>query len=124
MEFLKFDMSQCDLCRKCIEKCPFDALRIGKDGIIVSEKCRMCSVCVKSCPRNAIRFEQVARSVDKSKWKDILVYAEQENGDIHPVVYELIGEAHKLAKKVGHDVKCVLVGGEGTAENAEKLLGL
>jgi len=122
MEFLKFDMSLCNLCRKCIENCPFDALRIGKDGIYVNEGCRMCSVCVKTCPQHAIKFEQVARSVDKSKWKDILIYAEQENGDIHPVVYELIGEARKLSQKVNYDVKCVLVGGKGTSENAKKLL--
>ena len=122
MELLKFDINKCDLCRKCIEKCPFDALRMGKDGITVNEKCRMCSVCVRTCPHHAIWFEQVARSVDKSKWKDILVYAEQENGDIHPVVYELIGEAHKLAEKVGYSVSCVIVGGEGTAKNAEKLI--
>ena len=122
MEFLKFDMTLCNLCRKCIEKCPFDALRIGKDGIYVNEKCRMCSVCVRGCPQHAIKFEQVARSVDKKKWNDILVYAEQENGDIHPVVYELIGEALKLAEKVNYKVNCVLVGGKGTRENAEKLL--
>ncbi len=122
MEFLKFDMSLCNLCRRCIEKCPFDALRIGKDGIYANEKCRMCSVCVKSCPQHAIKYEQVARSVDKEKWKDILIYAEQENGDIHPVVYELIGEARKLAEKVNYDVKCVIVGGKGSRKNAEKLL--
>ena len=122
MELLKFDMSLCNLCGKCIEKCPFGALKMEKNGITVNEKCRMCSVCVKTCPQKAIRFEQVARSVDKNKWWDILVYAEQENGDIHPVVYELIGEARKLAEKVGYAVNCVLVGGKGTKENAEKLL--
>ena len=122
MQLLKFDISKCDLCRKCIEKCPFDALRMGKDGITVNEKCRMCSVCVRTCPNHALWFEQIARSCDKSKWRDILVYAEQEDGDIHPVVYELIGEARKLAAKVGYVVKCVIVGGEGTRANAEKLL--
>ncbi|MBQ8654194.1 MAG: FAD-binding protein [Clostridia bacterium] len=122
MELLKFDKSKCDLCGKCIERCPFGALRMDKDGIVVSDKCRMCSICVKNCHTKALWFEQVARSCDKSKWRDILVYVEQEQGDIHPVAYELIGEAHKLAAKVGYDVNCVIVGGEGTAENARKLL--
>ena len=122
MELLKFDMSRCDLCGTCINQCPFGALQIEKHGITVNEKCRMCSVCVKSCPHQAVHFEQAARSFDKEKWKGILVYAEQENGTIHPVVYELIGEARKLAAEVGYDVNCVLVGGPGTAENAEKLL--
>ena len=122
MELLRFDMSRCDLCGQCIEKCPFGALRMEKDGVAVNEKCRMCSVCVKTCPHRAIHFEQAARSCDKSKWRDILVYAEQENGALHPVVFELIGEARKLAAKVGYRVNCVIVGGAGTRENAEKLL--
>ena len=79
-------------------------------------------MCVRSCPEGAIRFEQWANAVDKSKWSDFLVYVEQERGDIHPVAFELIGEARKMARKVGYKVNCVLVGGEGTAENAEKLL--
>jgi electron transfer flavoprotein alpha subunit len=91
-------------------------------GIAVNEKCRMCGVCIKVCPQDAIRFEQKAGSANKKDWNDILIYAEQENGDIHPVVYELIGEARKLAGKVGYDVKVVIVGAEGTRENAAKLL--
>lgn len=122
MEFLQFDMSRCDLCGKCIESCPFGALRMEKDGIVVDEKCRMCSVCVKGCPQRAIRFEQKARTVDKSKWKGILVYAELENGRVHPVVYELIGEARRLAAVVGYDVRCVMVGAPGIRAQAEGLL--
>ena len=122
MGLLNFDPAKCDLCGKCIEKCPFDALRMEKNGIAVNEKCRMCSVCVRTCPHQALWFEQAARAFDKSQWRDILIYAEQENGDIHPVVYELIGEAHKLAARVGYHVNCVMVGGAGTAKNAEKLL--
>ena len=122
MEFLKFDMSQCDLCGKCIENCPFGALTMESSGITVNEKCRMCSVCVKGCPQRAIRFEQKARSVDKSQWQGILVYAELENGKVHPVVYELIGEARRLAAVVGYDVRCVMVGPEGVRAEADKLL--
>lgn len=122
MEFLKFDMSRCDLCGKCIENCPFGALTMESSGIAVNEKCRMCSVCVKGCPQRAIRFEQKARSVDKSRWQDILVYAELENGRVHPVVYELIGEARRLAAVVGYDVRCVMIGAEGVRAEAEKLL--
>lgn len=29
--------------------------------------------------------------IDKSVWKDFLIFVEQERGDIHPVAYELIG---------------------------------
>lgn len=122
MALLKFDPDKCNLCGVCINKCPFGALSMEAEGIDVNEKCRMCGVCVKACPEGAIRFEQKAGSVDKSKWNDILVYGEQNDGKIHPVVLELIGEARKLAKVNNYKVNVVMTGGKGTEENAEKLL--
>ena len=122
MELLKFDAQKCTLCGACIEKCPFGALAIEGSGIVVSGACRVCGLCVRNCPEKAIQFEQKAKSFDKEIWRDFLIFAEQERGDIHPIVYELIGEARKLASKVNYKVNCVIVGGKGTAENAEKLL--
>lgn len=122
MALLKFDAGKCNLCGICINKCPFGALSMEAEGIDVNEKCKMCGVCVKTCPEKAIRFEQKAGSVDKSEWNDILVYGEQTDGKIHPVVFELIGEAQRLAKVNNYNVKVVLTGGSGTKENAEELL--
>ena len=122
MEFLKFDVDKCVLCGVCVEKCPFGALTIEGKGIVVGDACRMCGLCVRNCPEKAIQFEQKAKSFDKDKWKNFLIYVEQERGEIHPVTFELIGEARKMAVKVGYQVNCVIVGGAGTKENAEKLL--
>ena len=52
----------------------------------------MCGLCVRKCPEKAIRFEQKANEVNKEEWRDFLIFAEQEQGKIHPVVFELIGE--------------------------------
>lgn len=122
MEFLKFDAEKCTLCGKCVDVCPFGALKMEKQGVAVEDSCRMCGLCVRQCPEGAIRFEQRAQEVDKSQWRDFLIFAEQEQGEIHPVVYELIGEARKMADKVGFQVNCLIIGGEGTARNADKLL--
>ena len=122
MDFLSFNAERCSLCGVCVEKCPFGALRMEKSGIKVGDNCRMCGLCVRLCPERALRFEQRAGEVDKSQWKDFLIFVEQERGDIHPVAYELIGEARKMAAKVAYHVNCVIVGGAGTEENAKKLL--
>lgn len=122
MEFLKFDPKLCSLCGECIKKCPFGAISMDKEGITMNENCRMCGICVRECPHQALHFEQKAGGEDKSKWRGILVYAELERGQVHPVVYELIGEARKLAAKVGYRVYGVMVGSEGTKEKAERLL--
>ncbi|MFA9463362.1 MAG: FAD-binding protein [Velocimicrobium sp.] len=122
MRFLKFNVQKCNLCGDCIQKCPFQALSMEEGGIEVLETCKMCGVCIKSCKQEAIQFEQKAGSADKGKWKDILIYVEQENGAIHPVTYELIGEAKKLAQKVNYQVKAIIVGTTGTRENAKEIL--
>ncbi|MGI6012570.1 MAG: FAD-binding protein [Ruminococcus sp.] len=122
MEFLTFDADVCTLCGQCVEVCPFGALNIEKQGITVGDTCRMCGLCVRQCPERAIHFEQRANEVDKNQWKDFLIYVEQEQGVIHPVAFELIGEAHKMASKMGYKVNCVITGGEGTVKNAHSLL--
>lgn len=122
MDLLKFDPQKCSLCGKCIEKCPFGALTMEDTGIAVNDKCRACGLCVRTCPEGAIHFEQKADTFDKSAWKDFLIFVEQERGDIHPVAFELIGEARKMAAKVDYKVNCLIIGGEGTCRNAEKLL--
>ena len=122
MELIKFDAKRCSLCGKCVEKCPFGALSFEDNGIVVGDTCRMCGMCVRQCPEKAISFEQKAGSFDKDKWKDFLIFVEQERGDIHPVVFELIGEARKMASKVNFKVKCVIAGGAGTIENAHSRL--
>lgn len=122
MEFLQFNVTRCDLCGQCIQQCPFRALRMEEKGIVVGETCRMCGVCVRNCPNKAISFEQKAGTVDKTAWKDFLIYVEQELGKIHPVAIELIGEARKMAPKVGYKINCVIVGSDKTADNARELL--
>jgi len=122
MKNLKFDSAICDLCGKCIEDCPFGALCMGNAGIELTAACRMCSVCIKSCPRGAVYYEQENDTIDKSLWRDILVFAEQENGVIHNVTYELIGKARELAAVVGYRVHALMIGGPGCSESAEELV--
>lgn len=122
MDFLNFDAEACTLCGICVNVCPFGALKFEKNGIEVGETCRMCGLCVRKCPEKAIRFEQKANEVKKEDWRDFLIFAEQEQGKIHPVVFELVGEALKMAPKVGYHVNCVIAGGRGTEDNARILL--
>lgn len=122
MQLLKFDIEKCTLCGQCMDVCPFGALTIEGSGIVVNENCRACKLCVKNCPMGAIKLEQKAKAFDKNDWKDFLIFVEQERGAIHPVTFELLGEARKMAAKVDYKVNCVMVGGAGTTQNAKELL--
>ncbi len=41
---------------------------------------------------------------------NVLVFAEQENGEIHPVSYELLGKGSEISKKMGVELDSVLLG--------------
>ncbi|HCX63653.1 MAG TPA: electron transfer flavoprotein subunit alpha [Eubacteriaceae bacterium] len=121
MNFLQFDREKCDLCEVCIEKCPFNALEIIDAKVVVNDACRMCGICIKACPQEAIYFEQKSGQVDKTKWKGFLIFAEQEEGTVHPVTFELVGEAKRLSEQNGFEVNVAVMGGEETAPNTEML---
>lgn len=114
---------KCTGCSLCREACPFGAIDIKDGKPELNAACRVCGVCVKRCPEKAIlRLETKVASVDKSQWRDILVFAEASGGRLHPVSLELIGKAQELTRSVpGFSVKAVLVG-DGVADHARELL--
>lgn len=105
------DNDKCILCKKCIEKCPFNSLKQASNHIEVLDNCRVCLQCKEVCPVDAIKQrESVRHTVKKEDWKGILVYAEYHNKTIHPITYQLIGKAYELARTIGYDVYGIVIG--------------
>ena len=112
---------KCTGCGKCKDNCPFGAIDMVNGKPELNAACKVCGICVKGCPEKAIiKLETKVDSVDKSKWNDILVFAEVSGGRLHPVALELIGKAHELAKTCNYKVNAVLVG-DGVTAYAEEL---
>ena len=113
---------KCTGCGLCQRNCPFGAIEMKNGKPELNAACKVCGICVKNCPEKAIvKLETKVDSVDKSKWNDILVYAEVSGGRLHPVGLELIGKARELAASVpGFKVKAILVG-EGVSAYAQEL---
>lgn len=44
------------------------------------------------------------------EYKGVMIFAEQEDGKIHPVSYELLGKGRDIADKLGVELSCVLLG--------------
>jgi len=113
---------KCTGCGQCVAVCPFQGMDMGNGGAAVNAGCRVCGLCLKACPSQAIiRLETKARSVDKSAWQGMLVFAEKTGRRLHPVSMELIGKARELARGTGQPVNTVLVG-EDLASCADTLL--
>ena len=101
--------------------CPFGAIENTDGKLTISAACRMCRLCIKKGDGVFEFVEDSAPGVDKSLWKGIAVVAEIEEGDIHPVTFELIGKAKELAAKVNDPVYCLMIG-SGISEKANLLL--
>lgn len=108
---LKINHDLCTLCEHCISVCPFGALELRNDRIEVLDACRLCKICVRQCPVEAMYIEtQSATSKANLDARDILVVAEFEGAELHPVTLELIGKGREMADKISANLGCVLIG--------------
>lgn len=124
MSQILIDKQICTLCGECKNVCPFGAIDIdsNKKNIEINSACKVCKLCIKKCPHNAMSLEKVeVKGVNKDEYKGILVYAENINGEIHPVTIELIGKAKELSKDTDNKVMC-LIAGENIKNTAVELL--
>lgn len=119
----------CIGCQSCIPNCPVEALKMNNEDKLTvnSEKCIDCGKCISICPVSALSnpdgkknnkaaLQEKHYSNSKTKLYDdtegIWVFAEQLEGELAPVTFELIGEAKKLASKLDVIVSAVLFGDE------------
>ncbi|MBF0119591.1 MAG: 4Fe-4S binding protein [Desulfobacterales bacterium] len=57
----EIDSESCVGCGVCEDRCWFDAIAVGSDGlsVLTVEKCLGCGQCVIACPNNSITFKEV-----------------------------------------------------------------
>lgn len=108
------DPALCKGCKKCITACPFDALEMqGKLAVLKVAECRACNACVKVCPFKAISSapeKEEGSRTGLAAFKDIWVFAEQHEGKVQEVAYELLSTGRRLAKERGCQLAAVVLG--------------
>jgi electron transfer flavoprotein alpha subunit len=112
---------KCRGCELCLGACPFGAITVTNKKAAINDNCTLCGACVESCNFGAIEFlKDAVEKADLSAYRGVWVFAEQYGGEIKNVVFELLGQAQKLAGTLGTGVSAVLFG-EGMEEAAAKL---
>ena len=117
---IRHDLVTQEKAEALVEICPFNAISYENGKVDISSGCKMCKMCVRK-GQGLVEFEEDAKTVDKSLWKGICVYADCTGGTIHRVTFELIGKAKELATVTGHPVFALVIG-HNVAGCAEKLL--
>ncbi len=105
---------KCTGCGLCIPVCLYDAMEIVNNLAVIKESCNLCGACVEACEFGAIVIEKSQISNLKSQigYNGVCVFAEQQNGEIHNVVFELLGKGRELADKLKTQLSTILIGHE------------
>jgi electron transfer flavoprotein alpha subunit/NAD-dependent dihydropyrimidine dehydrogenase PreA subunit len=107
--------TKCTACGLCVKQCPYAAVRIEDDMAVIShEVCTLCGACVEACRPGAIVVKRRKRNASRNldAYRGIAVIAQTSRGGIHPVTYEMIGAAARLAGDLGEKVTAFLLGGQ------------
>lgn len=109
---VKINADKCKGCSICAKVCPFEAIAMVNKKAVINEKCTACGACVEKCPFGAIAKEEEKAKNDLSAYRDVWVFAEQRDGVITPVVFELLGKGRDLATDIGDVKLCAVLLGD------------
>lgn len=111
---IKVDLEKCIGCSLCVRSCAQNAIQIiDKKATIDLGKCNLCASCVEACKKYqaiSITKEAVEGGIDITLYKNVAVFIEQHEGTIAGVSFEMLGEARKLADRLGEKLLAVMLG--------------
>ena len=108
---IQIDLDKCVGCGNCVPACPFGLLEIVDDKVRLKEGCTFCGACQEACAYEAIIIEAVpeVEAVSDSH-RGIWVFAEQRDGELKGVAYELLAKGRELADALKTDLSAVCFG--------------
>lgn len=106
------DREKCTGCEECLSSCPFDAIDIKEGKAFINENCQVCMACLSACPEGAISEIEREEPIefDIQKFKGVWIFAEQREGKVASVAYELLGAGRRLSDELNTELSAVLFG--------------
>ncbi len=117
---IRIIVENCTGCGSCEAVCPFGAIKVVDGVALVKDNCTLCGACQEVCEFEAIVIERpVEEKTGEDNSRGVWVFAEQFNGKIKGVVYELLNKGRELADAVNTELCAICLG--HNVEDVEKL---
>ncbi|MBI4284406.1 MAG: 4Fe-4S binding protein [Chloroflexi bacterium] len=109
---IRVDSDKCTGCGSCVPVCPFGLIELVNDVAHIKEGCTLCGACRVICPSDSIVIETAFASpaADAGDYHGVWVFAEQWDGKLKGVGYELLAKGRELADALGTDLAAVCFG--------------
>ena len=108
---IQIDLDKCVGCGICVPVCPFDLIEIIDEKAYIKEGCTFCGACQEACDYDAILIEAAAETAAISdSHRGIWVFAEQRDGKLKSVGYELLSRGRQLADTLDTELCAVCLG--------------
>jgi electron transfer flavoprotein alpha subunit len=109
---VKINIDKCTGCEECLASCPVSAIEMKDSKAFINEYCEACMTCINICPEGAIIEvdKEATQETDLKSYKGVWIFAEQRNGKVSSVAYELLGIGRTLAGDLNTELAAVLFG--------------
>ena len=108
---IQIDLDKCVGCGECVPACPFGLLEIIDGKVQLKEGCTLCGACQDACVYEAILIETLPETVALGdSHRGVWVFAEQRDGRLKSVAYELLAKGRELADSLKTELSVVCFG--------------
>lgn len=108
---IRIDRDKCTGCSSCVLVCPFGLIELINDKAHINEGCTLCGACQAACSYEAILIETAPEAaLTSDSHQGIWVFAEQRDGKLKSVDYELLARGRELADTLKTELCAVCFG--------------
>ena len=108
---IQIDFNKCVGCGDCVSSCPFGLIELIDEKAHIKEGCTFCGACQEVCDYDAILIEAATETMPTSdSHRGVWVFAEQRDGKLKSVSYELLSKGRQLADTLETELCAICFG--------------